>query len=131
MNYLLFKIKRKMMFSEGLGLGVENCYFKAMVVKNKQTFGGTDGWMLVSQFCGIFMDYILNRTFKEIGIQQKLCAIYFVDTLIINISEVQKIFEVINRMHTRIKFTVEYESNGKIRFFDMFLVWDDRKVITL
>lgn len=50
------------------------------------------------------------------GIQPKLCVKYVNDILmIIKIREVEKILVVINR----IKFTEEYENNGKIRFLGM------------
>lgn len=48
---------------------------------------------------------------------------------VIPVNKVQKILEIFNNYHSRIKFTVELERNGSINFLDTSIIRNEDKLI--
>ncbi|XP_055591284.1 uncharacterized protein LOC129743324 [Uranotaenia lowii] len=112
-------------FIEMLKIVLESNFFQLNGKIFAQKFGVPMGSPLSPVIASIALERIENAaldTLLEQGIAPVLYKRYVDDCLVCaKVNEQQPIMEVFNSMHQRLKFTIEHETDGRIKFLDMIV----------
>lgn len=119
------------MFIEGLELCINNGYFLYNDVVYRQVFGVAMGGSLSVAISGLLLDHVLDKVIKNTGIKPLMLIKYVDDILaIMNRDDIETFLLELNSIHQRLKFTCEWEINGKINYLDITLLRRSGRIYT-
>ncbi|XP_071580938.1 uncharacterized protein [Temnothorax nylanderi] len=106
-------------------------FFTFNGVTYKQTFGSPMGSPLSPTVADIVMEDLEERVLGALDIHLSFYKRY-VDDIIMKIPKdnVQDVLDHFNSYHDRLKFTIEYENNGRLSFLDLMLIVRGDTIIT-
>lgn len=116
-------IKNKVTFLQGIKLICSNSYFKYNGDLYRQKQGLPMGGVMSVNLSGIVINHLLNNIMSTYPAPPLFIAKYIDDIFALILPEHKIPFlDALNKLHQKLKFTIEEESDNKLRFLDVSLI---------